>query len=141
MKERQAAKIRQLGEALIATGYRHLDEQALVLGLSRSTTWTIRRGPHKNSGLSASVIRQMLDQPRLPALVQRRILEYVEEKSAGMYGHNSVQVRRFAAALARKRERDTIGNGADSARRQAVEPKRDIPIDTSITRNNIAYFT
>jgi hypothetical protein len=50
MKARQAAKIRQLGETLIATGFRRLDEQARVLGLSRSTTWTILNGNHKNSG-------------------------------------------------------------------------------------------
>ena len=64
MKSRQAAKIRQLGETLMATGFRSLDEQARVLGLSRSTTWTILHGNHKNSGLSASVIKQMLAQPQ-----------------------------------------------------------------------------
>lgn len=99
MKARQAAKIRQLGETLIATGFRRLDEQARVLGLSRSTTWTILNGNHKNSGLSALVIKQMLAQPQLPALVRRKIIEYVDEKSAGMYGHNPMQVRRFVAAL------------------------------------------
>jgi hypothetical protein len=95
----QSAKIRQLGEALIATGYLHLDEQANVLGLSRSTTWTILHAKHKNAGLSVSVIKQMLAQPQLPALVRIRIFEYVDEKSAGMYGHNPLQVRRFVAAL------------------------------------------
>jgi predicted DNA-binding transcriptional regulator AlpA len=95
----QSTKIRQLGEALIATGYLHLDEQARVLGLSRSTTWTILRAKHKTSGLSASVIKRMLRQPQLPALVRKTIFEYVDEKSAGVYGHNSMQVRRFVAAL------------------------------------------
>ena len=95
----QSTKIRQLGEALIATGYLHLDEQARVLGLSRSTTWTILRAKHKTSGLSASVIKRMLRQPQLPALVRKKIFEYVDEKSAGVYGHSSTQVRRFVAAL------------------------------------------
>ena len=99
MKARQAVKIRQLGETLVAAGFRQLDEQARVLGLSRSTTWTILHGNHKNTGLSASVIKRMLAQPRLPALVRRKIREYVDEKSAGMYGHNPMQVRRFIAAL------------------------------------------
>jgi len=99
MKARQAAKIRQFGEALIAKGYVRLDEQARVLGLSRSTTWTILHGNHKNSGLSASVIKKMLAQPQLPAQVRKRIFEYVDEKSSGIYGHNRLQVRRFVAAL------------------------------------------
>jgi hypothetical protein len=34
----------------------------IVLGLSRSTTWTILHGRHKNYGLSASVIKRMLAQ-------------------------------------------------------------------------------
>jgi hypothetical protein len=41
----------------------------------------------------------MLAQPQLPALVRRKILEYVDEKSTGMYGHNSMQARRFLAGL------------------------------------------
>ena len=59
-QSRQADKIRELGDALIATGYLHLDEQADVLGLPRNTTWNTIRARHKTSGLSASVINQML---------------------------------------------------------------------------------
>src|SRR5262249_1726558 len=65
-----------------------LDDQASALGLPRSTTWTILHTKHKNSGLAASVIKQILAQPRLPSLVRRKVLEYVEQKSAGAYGHN-----------------------------------------------------
>jgi hypothetical protein len=101
MKTLQSAKIRQLGEALIATGHPHLDDQAGVLCLSRSTTWTIVHAAHKNSGLSASVIKQILAQPDLPALVRTKVFEYVDEKSAGMYGHKPMQVRRFLAGLSR----------------------------------------
>jgi hypothetical protein len=57
MKAKQSSKIRKIGEALIAAGFRALDEQADALGLSRSTTWTILKGNHKNSGLSAATIR------------------------------------------------------------------------------------
>ena len=95
----QSAKIKEIGEALIATGNVSLDDQAIVLGLSRSTTWTILHGMHKNYGLSASVIKRMLAQPQLPVLVRDRIHEYVDQKTAGMYGHNTQQVRRFIQAL------------------------------------------
>jgi hypothetical protein len=98
-RELHIAKIRELAEALIAAGHLYLDEQAAVLGLSRSTTWTILRVKHKNSGLSASVIKRMLAQPRLPPVVRTKISEYVDRKSAGMYGHNASQVRRFLEGL------------------------------------------
>jgi predicted DNA-binding transcriptional regulator AlpA len=96
---RQSEKIRELGEALIATGYQRLDEQAGLLGLPRSTTWSIIQARHKTSGLSGSVIKQMLAQPHLPSPVRIKILEYVHEKRAGQYGHKPLQVRRFLAAL------------------------------------------
>jgi len=51
MKARQAAKIRELGHALVDSGFMTLDEQAKALGLARSTTWTILRASHKGSGL------------------------------------------------------------------------------------------
>jgi hypothetical protein len=103
MKRHQAAKISELGEALVCTGHAHLDDQASVLGLPRSTTWAILHGTHKNSGLSAAVIRQMLAQPQLPPLVRMKIVEYVDQKCAGMYGHNPTALRRFSAALTRER--------------------------------------
>jgi predicted DNA-binding transcriptional regulator AlpA len=59
----QTTKIRELREALIGTGYVRLDDQASVLGLSRSTTWTIMHGKHKTAGLSASVVKRILAQP------------------------------------------------------------------------------
>lgn len=99
MKARQSAKIRELGEALVASGYVTLDEQAKALGLSRSTTWTILRGHHKGSGISAALINRMLPAPQLPSLVSAKILEYVEEKSAGCYGSSKVRLNRFVARL------------------------------------------
>ena len=99
-KARQASKIRELGEALVHGGVLTLDEQAKVLGLARSTTWTILKASHKASGLSASVVRRMLAAPRLPHAVRAKILEYVTEKSAGHYGHEAKQIRRFITGLA-----------------------------------------
>jgi hypothetical protein len=99
MKARQSSKIRELAEALKSAGFLTLDEQAKALGLSRSTAWTIRKASHKASGLSASIINRMLAAPELPPLARTKILEYVEEKAAGLYGGSRSQRRKFAARL------------------------------------------
>jgi hypothetical protein len=99
MKARQFSKIRELAEALKSAGFLTLDEQAKALGLSRSTAWTIRKASHKASGLSASIINRMLAAPELPPLARTKILEYVEEKAAGLYGGSRSQRRKFAARL------------------------------------------
>ena len=39
------------------------------------------------SGLSVMVISRMLSAPRLPPVVRTKILEYVREKTDGVYGH------------------------------------------------------
>jgi hypothetical protein len=99
MKARRSYKIRGLAEALKSAGFLTLDEQAKALGLSRSTAWTIRKASHKASGLSASIINRMLAAPELPPLARTKILEYVEEKAAGLYGGSRSQRRKFAAHL------------------------------------------
>jgi hypothetical protein len=99
MKDRQSQKIRQIRDALIAAGFLTLDEQAKVLGLSRSTTWTVLRGNHKGSGLSVGLINRMLAATQLPSLARATIEEYVEEKAAGLYGHGTIQRSRFIARL------------------------------------------
>jgi hypothetical protein len=99
MKARQFSKIRELVEAVKSAGFLALDDQARALGLSRSTAWTIRKASHKASGLSASIINRMLAAPELPPLARTKILEYVEEKAAGLYGDSRSQRRRFAARL------------------------------------------
>jgi hypothetical protein len=96
---RQFSKIRELVEAVKSAGFLTLDEQAKALGLSRSTAWTIRKASHKASGLSASIINRMLATPELPPFVRTKILEYVEEKAAGLYGGSRSQRRKFAARL------------------------------------------
>jgi hypothetical protein len=101
-RELQSIKIRELRDALVTAGYSHLTAQARALGLSRSTTWSILQANHKGTGISGSVIKRMLDQPGLPSLVRAKIFEYVDEKSAGMYGHKGPRLRRFANALTRE---------------------------------------
>ena len=99
MKARQSAKIREIGDALHVAGYVALDEQAVALGLSRSTAWSILQAPHKASGLSAAVISRMLAGPELPPAVRKIILEYVKEKAGGLYGHGAEVRRKFVVNL------------------------------------------
>jgi hypothetical protein len=103
MKARQSSKIRELRDALITAGLLTLDEQANALGLCRSTAWTVLKAYHKGSGLSATVINRMLVSPRLPPLARAKIVEYVQEKTAGLHGHNTMQRRRFTVRLSIER--------------------------------------
>ena len=99
MKARQSSKIREIGKALISTGFVSLDAQAKVLGLPRSTAWTIRAAEHKGTGISARIICRMLSSAQLPALARVKIMEYAEEKAAGVYGGTKTQRRRFTSKL------------------------------------------
>ena len=103
VKARQRSKIREIGDALVASGFSTLDEQATALGLNRSTTWTLLKANHKNSGLSAAVISRMLSAPQLPAPVRAKIIEYIKERSEGFYGHRKLPLRRFTRTLSVKR--------------------------------------
>ena len=98
-RARQNAKIREIGDAISGTKLRTLDEQAEALGLSRSTTWTLLKGKHKSSGLSARVISRMLSAPHLPLPVRAKIHEYLAEKTAGLYGDTERELRRFVRRL------------------------------------------
>ena len=97
MKEQQASKIREIGTALVAAGFRALDQQAEALGLCRSTTWTILKGRQKNFGLSVGTLNRMLAAPRLPPIVRAKVQEYIREKSDGLYGDSEKRLRKFAA--------------------------------------------
>lgn len=100
-RDRQWAKIRQIMDALRSAGFESLDQQAAALGLSRSTTWSILSGQHKNSGLTTSTIARILSNEQVPPVVRKRLQEYVEEKAQGLYGDNAIRVEQFKARLAR----------------------------------------
>lgn len=102
MKAQQASKIRNIAHALATDGIVRLNHQAQALGLGRSTAWTILRASHKSTGISGAIIVRMLASPTLPGPARAAIIEYVEEKAAGIYGHSKAQRRRFVAALAGK---------------------------------------
>src|SRR5690242_21960972 len=99
VKERQSSKLKELSDALVAAGFVSLDEQASALGLSRSTTWNILSAKHKNYGLSGALINRILRKPGLHRSVRAKIIEYVQEKASGSYGHNKIQLRRFKERL------------------------------------------
>jgi ABC-type uncharacterized transport system substrate-binding protein len=101
-KARQAIRIKELAAALAADGLVTLGEQARALGLSRSSAWAVLKANHKASGLAAGTINQMLSSPALPPRARVTILTYVDEKLAGLYGHNKTQLRRFAAGAFRQ---------------------------------------
>ena len=102
-KARQRSKVREIADALVTSGFSTLDEQAEVLALCRSTVWTLLKANHKSYCLSAAVINRMLSAPQLPALVRAKIIEYLEEKSEGFYGHKKLQLRRFTRGLSVER--------------------------------------
>ena len=95
-KARQSIKIKELKVALTSAGLHTIDEQARALGLCRSTTWSVLKGNHKSSGLSPSTINRILHAPELPPSVRTKIVEYVEERSTGLYGHGTAPMRRFS---------------------------------------------
>jgi hypothetical protein len=99
VKAPQSSKIREIGEALITAGFVSLDAQAKALGLPRSTAWTILSAEHKGTGISARIICRMLSSKRIPRLVRAKIMEYAEERAAGIYGGTKTQNRRFASKL------------------------------------------
>jgi hypothetical protein len=98
-KALQSRKLRQIGDALVHAGLVTLEQQAQALGLCRSTAWTILVGQHKASGLSAAIINRMLSSPQLPPTVRARVLEYIDERVAGHYGHSKARIRAFAAQI------------------------------------------
>jgi hypothetical protein len=99
LKARQSLKIREIGHALIAAGFVSLDKQATALEVPRSTAWTILSAEHKGTGISARIICRMLSSKRLPPLVRAKIMEYAEQRAAGIYGGTKTQNRRFASKL------------------------------------------
>jgi hypothetical protein len=99
MKDRQSAKIREIGDALLTSGCMSIGQQAAALGVSRSTAWSVHQADHKSTGLTPILIKRMMASPKLPAAVRQKIVEYAAEKAAGVYGHGARERRRFQASL------------------------------------------
>ena|SRR6185369_3021590 len=94
-KLRQALKLAEIREALVATGFDTAAKQAIALGVTRPTAWAFLNRD-KRAGPSAVIIKRILSSPNLPTTVRRRVEEYIEEKIAGVYGHGAARRRWFA---------------------------------------------
>jgi len=70
-----------ISEALIASGYTSLDQQAKALGIHRSTAWTIIKTKHKLGRLSTKTTKRILANPELPQSVRYVVDQYMAERS------------------------------------------------------------
>jgi hypothetical protein len=95
-KERQATKLAEIREALVAAGYDTTAKQAAVLGVCRATAWVLLNRD-KSAGPSASVIKRILSSPNVPPKVRRKVEEYIEDKKGGLYGHCKSTTRAFSS--------------------------------------------
>jgi hypothetical protein len=138
-KARQVTKIKELGASLTASGLVMLDEHARALGLSRSTAWAVLKANHKASGLTAATINRMLSSPELPPHVRATILTYVEEKLAGLYGHNKEQLSRFRQALfgAIAHTRSAPGGLGPSLMKRKKRASRYKPRDRALSQGHL----
>ena len=125
----QRLKIEAIGTTLAECGFVALDEQAYVLGLSRSTAWTVIRAMHKNSGLSAMTINRMLDTVRLPPRIRLKLLEYIAEKMSGAYGDRKHNLEAFAGRISPVHMQAALCHGAkpNAAHEAADVPRRYSP--------------
>jgi hypothetical protein len=98
---RQERKIQEICETLVIEGLTTLDKQATALGLVRSTAWFILQAKQKRAGITTATLIRMLQSPHLPQTVREKVLEYVAEKAAGLYGHKESHLRDFKAQLGR----------------------------------------
>jgi len=66
-RHKQPSKIQDIADALIASGYKALDEQAKALGIHRATAWTIIRNTNSVGYRQKqySVFLQILKLPQL----------------------------------------------------------------------------
>jgi hypothetical protein len=99
-KERQALKLAEIREALVAAGYNTTAKQAAVLGVGRSTAWWLLNHD-KRAGPSAKVIKRVLLSPQIPKRVRRKVEQYVEEKVRGVYGHSEQRTQWFSEQFQR----------------------------------------
>ena len=107
-KARLASKIAEVRDALIAAGHTTTAEQAIALGVTRSTAWALLNRPGK-VGPSAIVLKRILSSQSLPQEARLKVEEYIKDKSAGRYAHHESRVRVFRDQF------PTIASGDDAA--------------------------
>jgi len=99
MRAKQIDDLRALRWALIVNGITSLAQQARVLGLPRSTAWSVLQGSYKGAGLSADVVVRMLRSRRLPEDARGVVIRYVQQRVNGAYGHSELVRQRFVVRL------------------------------------------
>ena len=97
-KEKQALKLAEIREALVAAGYDTTAKQTGVLGLGRSKAWMVLNRD-KRAGPSAKVIKRILLSPQVPKKVRLKAEQYVEDKICGRYGHSKQRTQHLAKDL------------------------------------------
>ena len=80
-RHKQSSKIQDIADALIASGYKALDEQAKALGIHRATAWTIIRNKHKLGRLSSKTIQRIFTNSETPPAVREVIRKYMAARS------------------------------------------------------------
>jgi predicted DNA-binding transcriptional regulator AlpA len=123
-RRQQCLKIEEITDTLMKCGFVALDKQADVLGLSRSTTWTIIRGIHKSSGLSTTTINRMLASGRLPLRVRLKVFAYIAERMSGAYGDRKQRLKAFASRISPVHMDAALSRGAKPDAAQAT----DVPV-------------
>jgi hypothetical protein len=93
-KARQAAKLAEIREALVAAGHDTTAKQAVVLGVCRATAWVVLNRD-KRAGPSAKAIKRILSSPNVPPAVRCKVEEYIEDRIDGLYGHSESATRAF----------------------------------------------
>ena len=93
-KAKQASKLAEIRDALIAAGHNTTAKQAAAMGVCRATAWALLNRA-KRTGPSAVVIKRILSSPNLPPAARRKVEEYIEQKISGLYGHREDRRRWF----------------------------------------------
>ena len=93
-KARQASKLAELREALVAAGYDTTAKQAAALRVLRPTAWVVLNRDNR-VGPSVKIIKRILSSPNLPQSARRKVEEYIDGRINGLYGHSEVSRQRF----------------------------------------------
>ncbi len=93
-KAKQASKLTEIREALIAAGCDTAAKQAAALGVCRSTAWALLNRDNR-VGPSAKVIKRILCSSKLPPAARRKVEEYVDGRVSGLFGHSDVRAQWF----------------------------------------------
>jgi hypothetical protein len=98
-RHKQSSRIQDIADALIASGYKALDEQAKALGIHRATAWTIIKNKHKLGRLSAKTIQRILSNSETPQAVREVIRKYMAERSTSDRRADTRKQKRAIARL------------------------------------------